>query len=63
VTGECATCDVPATATATTPTASSPTQTSIALKHGECITEEDEDEKVESPKESTLFPPVKLSDN
>ncbi|XP_046648629.1 protein phosphatase methylesterase 1-like [Daphnia pulicaria] len=63
VTGECATSDVPETVT--TPTASSPldatTQTSNALKHGECITEDDEDEKIESSpstREPTFFPPA-----
>jgi hypothetical protein len=68
VTGECATSDVPETVT--TPTASSPldatTQTSNALKHGECITEDDEDEKIESSpstREPTFFPPVRFSDN
>ena len=64
MTGECATCDVPATATTSTicnPLDSATTLTSSSLKHGECIKEEDEQDKVEtSPalQESKFVPPV-----
>lgn len=64
LTGECATCDVPATATTPTicnPLDSTTTLTSSSLKHGECIKEEDEQNKVETspaPQESKFFPPV-----
>nr|CAG4634841.1 EOG090X07NZ [Alona affinis] len=57
--GECATSEV--SASACSPATSPPPSFTSPIKHGECIAEEDEQEKVESPPPNVVLPPPPLS--